>query len=188
METLTREQRSNWDRFAVQLTVRAEELGSATDAFADTVFLDVLKTHHNQVIFGRRGTGKTHLLKRLEEEFFHTFETARVVPAFVNGSMLKQKAIVTYETPETIALSLYTEFMKTLALRIHKFINTRIPVSLLDKVVRGGESKAAQQAQLIAKTLYELLEKGEVRFFPTGEASDEVQSLKQATSKVAGWD
>jgi Cdc6-like AAA superfamily ATPase len=185
MEKLTPEQRSNWDRHAVQLTVRAEELGSATDAFADTVFLDVLKTHHNQIIFGRRGTGKTHLLKRLEEEFLQTFETTRVVPAFINGSMLKQKALVTYEAPETNALSLYTEFIKALALRIHKFINTRIPVSLLDRMV-GGEGKAAKRARAIAQTLSELLEKGDVRFFPTGVVSEEVQNLKQATGKVAG--
>lgn len=157
MERMNQELRSAWNKEAVQLPVRAEELSSATAAFADTVFIDVLRTPHNQIVFGRRGTGKTHLLKRLEEEYLHTFEKSRTVPALINGTTLKQQAIATYENPELIALALYTEFIKAVATRIHKFINTRLPVGLLDKIVRGGETKIAQRARWLAETLYELL-------------------------------
>jgi hypothetical protein len=185
MEKAVSEYMQAWDKKAMRLPIRAEHLKDATAAFADTTFLDVLKTEQNQVIYGRRGTGKTHLLKRLEDEYLTDFEIRKIMPILINGSELKKRATRTYDTPELIALSLYIEFVEELASKIHKFINSRLPPGLLDKVVRGGESKTAQRARSIARSLNLIIERGEVRFLPEGEASDEVQNLHQTSTKAA---
>jgi len=184
-EEITAEHRKAWNRKALQLPVRAEQLRNATEAFADTVFLDVLKNKQNQIVYGRRGTGKTHLLKKLEEDYVAGFEILKVIPVLINGSELKKQASVTYQTPDLIALCLYVEFIEELASKIHKFISNRLPVGLLDKIVRGGEAKTAQMARSIAKSLSLVVEKGEVRFFPSGEGSEEVQNLHVASAKAA---
>ena len=177
---------SEWNSVAMALPSRAEELINATDAFADTVFVNTLKAKQNQVIYGRRGTGKTHLLKRLEEEYISKFEQYRVIPIFVNGYRLRNQANRIGEIPQVVALSLYIEFIKTLVSEIYEFINSRQEAGLLSKILYDNQSKTAQKAQSIAKEMYDLLMKGDVRFLPAGDASDEIQTLGETASKVAG--
>ena len=178
--------RSEWNNVAIALPTRGEELQNATEAFADTVFVDTLKAKQNQIIYGRRGTGKTHLLKRLEEEYIFKFDEYRVVPIFVNGSKLKNQANIIAEKPQAIALSLYIEFIKTLVSNLHEFINSQLDTSIFDKLFNRRQNQTAQKAQTIAKELNDLLVKGEVRFLPAGEASDEVQTLNETAAKVSG--
>ena len=177
--------RLDWNRVAMALPSRAEELQNATEAFADTVFIDTLKAKQNQIIYGRRGTGKTHLLKRLEEEYISKFKDYRVVPIFINGSKLRRQANIIVEIPQAVALSLYIEFIKTLVSNLHEFINSQLEVTILDKIFIGKQTQTAKKAQAISKELYDLFVTGEVRFLPAGEASDEVQTLNETAAKVS---
>src|SRR3954469_20535399 len=111
--------RDAWDAAARKLSSRAEELKDPTAAFSDTVFLDTLQAPHNQVIYGRRGTGKTHLLRRLAHELAPGFDTHRTLPVFVNGSGLRHEAVVAADTPAAVALGLYVEFVRVLTSEIH---------------------------------------------------------------------
>lgn len=176
---------SEWNKIATSLSFRADGLNSATDVFVDTIFVDTLKAKQNQIIYGRRGTGKTHLLKRLEEEYISKFEQYRVIPIFVNGSKLRRQANITVEIPQAIALSLYIEFIKTLIDRLHEFINSQLDASFWDQLRGGKQSKTAQKAQSIANEMYNLLTKGEVRFLPSGNASEEIQRINETVEKVA---
>ena len=185
MNEIDNNRRLEWNKVAMALPSRGEELQNATEAFADTVFVDTLKARQNQIIYGRRGTGKTHILKRLEEEYIFKFDEYRVVPIFVNGSKLKIQANIIAETPQAIALSLYIEFVKTLVGNLHDFINSQLDASILDKFFTGSQTQTAQKAQTIARELYDLLVIGEVRFLPAGEASDEVQTLNETAAKVS---
>ena len=183
---LQRDRRLEWNKVAMALSSRAEELENATEAFADTVFVNTLKAKQNQIVYGRRGTGKTHLLKRLEEEYISKFDEYRSVPIFINGSKLRTQSNVIYEIPAAIALSVYIEFIKTLVDKLYEFINKRLDPNIWDQVTKGKQTQTAQKAKKITKELYELLQEGEVRFLPAGEASDEVQTLNETVAKVSG--
>lgn len=177
---------SEWHKAAVALSSRAEELQNATETFAETIFLDALKAKQNQIIYGRRGTGKTHLLKRFQEECISEFQEFRSVPIFVNGSKLRHQANILIERPIVIALSLYVEFIKMLTTELHKFITSQIDPHFWDRLTGGKKIQTAKKAKTIATDLCQLLQKGEVRFLPVGEASDEVQTLNETVATVTG--
>jgi Cdc6-like AAA superfamily ATPase len=185
MSEKTRNRRTEWNSVAVSLPFRAEELQDATEAFADTIFIDTLKAKQNQIVYGRRGTGKTHLLERLKEEYISKFEEYRSVPIFVNGSHLRQEVNLIIDIPSIIALSLYVEFIKTLVFQLHEFIDSQLDPGFWDKLSFGKQTQTAERAQSIAKELYQLIQKGEVRFLPAGEASDEIQTLNETAAKVS---
>ncbi len=52
----------------VQRAEREEDPDRLARTFVDAGILDQLKSNNNQVIYGRRGTGKTHVLKVLEQQ------------------------------------------------------------------------------------------------------------------------
>jgi len=178
--------RDEWNRASAALPSRAEELAQYTETFADTVFLDVLKAKKNQVIFGRRGTGKTHLLRRLEEEYVHRFDDHHVVPIYINSRQLRAHAKIAYQSPQATAFALYVEFVKSTAQQIHEFIESRLSPSILDKIFEGDQTQRMRSAQRLASTLYALLHHGEALFLPVGEASHEIRTLQEAQSSLSG--
>lgn len=175
-----------WDKIAVELSTRAEELDSATEAFADTIFLNVLKAKQNQIIFGRRGMGKSHLLKRIDDEYRNNFNKYRIVPIFINGSQIKHQADVSIQLPQVTAFSLYVEFIKSLVLQLHSFICSQIDPSFWDNIFGTEKGIISQEANLIVNDLNILLQGGEVRFLPSGEASDELKTISETASNLSG--
>ena len=175
-----------WDKIAVGLSTRAEELESATDAFADTIFLNTLKAKQNQIIFGRRGMGKSHLLKRIDDEYRNNFEEYRVFPIFINGSQLKHQTDVVNQIPQVIAFALYIEFIKSLVVQLHYFISSQLDQSIWDNIFGTQKHAISKKANLIVSDLSNLLQSGEVRFLPSGEASNEVQTMNETASNLGG--
>ncbi|RZB33354.1 MAG: hypothetical protein SRB1_01182 [Desulfobacteraceae bacterium Eth-SRB1] len=179
-------QRSQWNSIALSLSYRAEELSNATTCFADTVFLNILRSNQNQVILVRRGTGKTHLLKRLYEEYNGSFEANLTVPILLNGSSLQTESIASVRIPSVVGLSLYIEVIKKITRELYDFINSSLDVKLWDRIFGGKNTKTAKKAQGIAQQLYELIHKGQIRYLPAGEASEEIKSLYETIEKISG--
>ncbi len=48
---------------------RAEDLDTLVETFVDSGIIELVYNTNNQVIYGRRGTGKTHVLRFLEARF-----------------------------------------------------------------------------------------------------------------------
>src|SRR5258707_852371 len=80
---------AEWDAALATLSSRAEGLLDATSAFTPTVFLNALLPSKDQIVYGRRGTGKTHLFRRLESEYRPLdFEGHRTIVSSIDASQL----------------------------------------------------------------------------------------------------
>lgn len=69
----------------VSIPERIEQSGEYSKLFFDANILISLFQKKNQVVFGRRGTGKTHLLGTLKEYYRDKFPQKRILPIFING-------------------------------------------------------------------------------------------------------
>ena len=78
----------DWYEAVTSLADRAEDIADPTATYVDTAFLATLQNKRSQIIFGRRGTGKTHLLRRLQAELLDRFSELRIVPVYIDGATL----------------------------------------------------------------------------------------------------
>jgi hypothetical protein len=177
--------KTEWDRAMAQLPSRAEALSDPITTFVDTIFLDGLTARQNQIVYGRRGTGKTHLFRRLEAELVDKFDQLYFLPIYINGSQLRQDATIMYNESSAVALAHYVQFIRTLTRELHGFISSRIKPSLWDKLLEGAETAKAKRARSIAQGLHSLLEEGQIRILPAGEASSEARTVDEAVDKAS---
>ena len=177
--------RQDWDRVASQLALRAEELDDPIATFVDTTFLEALKARHNQIIYGRRGTGKTHLFKRIEAELTETFEALRLVPIYVNGAQLWQQATLVTATPSATALAVYVKFVESLTSSLLDFVTSQAKSSWWGRLVGSPGATQSKAAHQIAHDLFNLLTTGQIRILPSGDASTEARTVNEAIEKAA---
>lgn len=67
-------------------SIRAErnESESFLEIYADKKVINRLKNHNNQIIYGRRGSGKTHLLLALAEALVEESSSKKVIPVYID--------------------------------------------------------------------------------------------------------
>jgi Cdc6-like AAA superfamily ATPase len=171
-----------WYEAVASLADRAEEITNPTAAYVDTAFLATLQNKRNQIIFGRRGTGKTHLLRRLQDELYARFGQLRMVPAYIDGATLAG-SISPYNDPAAIALGLYVELVRRTVRELSLFINGQLRPSLLDRILLSARRDQLGQMRDMASRLDRLLTQGKVRMLPMGEATAEFENLDEAVSR-----
>lgn len=173
-----------WDRAVRAMPYRAEEISDVDGTYVGTVFLDALVDNtDNQVVYGRRGTGKTHLFRRVQSELLTRFDELRRVPVYIDGATL-EGAIGPHDDPAGVALSLYVELMKRTVVELSELIRGRISPTWLDKIFYGPKRERLERAQYAADQLTALLSQGVVRTLPVGEVSSEIEDLDEAVAKL----
>jgi len=170
-----------WYETATRLADRAEDITNPTATYVDTVFLASLQNSRNQVIFGRRGTGKTHLLRRLQDELFAHFDELRIIPVYIDGATL-EGSISPHNDPAAISLALYVELLRRTVSELSLFIHDQIRPGIIDRLFFGPKQGLLSQVRDTVSRLDILLTQGKVRILPIGSASVEFEDLDQAVS------
>jgi Cdc6-like AAA superfamily ATPase len=171
-----------WYEAVASLADRAEDITNPTAAYVDTAFLTTLQNKRNQIVFGRRGTGKTHLLRRLQDELYARFGTLRMVPAYIDGATL-EGSVSSYNDPAAIALGLYVELVRRTVRELSLFINGQLRPSLLDRILLSTRRDQLGQMRGMASRLDRLLTQGKVRMLPIGGATAEFENLDEAVTR-----
>jgi hypothetical protein len=158
------------------LPLRSEQHGNYLDLFVDTGHLQMLRNPDWQVIYGRRGTGKTFLLGVLQEEAARSLAESRIMSVFVTA----QDCLVSpvgREVPDTIrALGYFQTFIELLTTRVLDSVDRLVADSsflnavigrrhhLLDRILQLQYDllEAAQEgAPVLAYSSYEVRRNGE---------------------------
>src|SRR5580693_4530522 len=112
MEPLISDQMLNaYDSTVARLATRAEDLTDFDETFVETIFPEMLEARQHQIIYGRRGTGKTHLLRLVEHRLRENFIEGGILPVYVNGSQLSQEISTVSTNPDLVALAIYVQLM-----------------------------------------------------------------------------
>jgi hypothetical protein len=182
MEPLISDQMlSNYDSTVARLASRAEDLTDFDETFVETIFPEMLEARQHQIIYGRRGTGKTHLLRLVEHRLRENFIEGGILPVYVNGSQLSQEISIVSTDPIMVALAIYVQLMQHIGAELSSFVYDLNQANFWDRIVGGKKSQTAKQADEIAATLHEILISGQVRVLPTGAVSDKATSLAEVS-------
>ncbi len=94
----------------VQRAEREEDPQRLVRTYVDTGILTQLKNTNNQVLYGRRGTGKTHVLKVLDQYFG---QSKGIVTAYIDMRMLGSSTLASDagRTGAARALGIYQDIM-----------------------------------------------------------------------------
>lgn len=171
----------DYDAAVAQLATRAEDLTDLDGTFVETIYPEIIQVRQHQIIYGRRGAGKTHLLRRVEFGLRKGFATGGILPIYVNGSQLCQEISIVSTDPATVALAIYVQLMQHIGDEIRRFVGELNQAGFWDLVVNGKKTQTAREADAIATRLEETLTSGQVRFLPAGEASDEATTLTETS-------
>lgn len=179
---------TEYDLVVAQLATRAEDLTDLYGTFVETIYPEKMQARANQIINGRRGAGKTHLLRRVEGRLRKTFADTKILPVYVNGSDLSQKINIVSSDPVTVALAIYVQLMQHVAATIRIFVSDLNQANFWNRFLVGGKSQHERTANEIAAALDEILIHGQVRRLPSGEVSDESTSLLETSfnSSIGG--
>jgi len=176
---------NNYDSVVSQLAARAEDLKDLDETFVETIFPEVIEAPQHQIIYGRRGTGKTHLLRRVELRLRKDFVEGGILPVYVNGSQLSQEISIVSQEPAMVALAIYVQLMQHIGASLSNFVYDLNQANFWDRIVGGKKSYAAKQADESAAILEDILTSGQVRVLPTGEVSDKATSLAETSKQVS---
>lgn len=172
---------TDYDLVVAQLATRAEDLTDLYGTFVETIYPEKMQTRANQIINGRRGAGKTHLLRRVEGRLRTTFSDTGILPIYVNGRDLSQEINIVSSDPATVALAIYVQLMQHVAATIRTFVADLNQANFWDRFLAGGKSQHERSANAIAVALEEILISGQVRRLPAGEVSDESTTLLETS-------
>jgi len=170
-----------YDLVVAQLATRAEDLTDLYGTFVETIYPEKMQARAKQIINGRRGAGKTHLLRRVEGRLRETFAETGILPVYVNGSDLSQEINIVSSDPATVALAIYVQLMQHVAASIRTFVADLNQANFWDRFLAGGKSQQERLANGIAEALGEILTSGQVRRLPAGEVSDESKTLLETS-------
>jgi hypothetical protein len=182
--SVTTEMQDAFELCVAQLSTNAESLTDPFGTFVETMFPEVLRAKQHQTVYGRRGVGKTHLLRRIEVGLRESFERDRCLPVYLNGSQLSQEVALVSSDPALVALAVYVQAMQQLASRLHEFITHLNETTFWDRTFSSKKAQVASRADQLASLLRNTLTSGQVRMLPKGVVSDESATLAE-TSKSA---
>lgn len=171
---------AQWDETLSRLSSRAEHLRNASSTFAPTIFLEALRPPKDQIVYGRRGTGETHLFRRLEAEYPpDEFERHRTIIILIDATSLSADSYGELPAPQVTALDLFSQLVKRISGEISNFLSTQLDPSRLERTLGKGKARQLTAARRTAISLTRLIETGEVHYLPVGEASQTTKTLRE---------
>jgi Cdc6-like AAA superfamily ATPase len=171
-----------WYEAVIRLSDRAEDLADPTSTYVETNFLSALYNARNQTIFGRRGTGKTHLLRRLQDDFISHFDEFRIAPVYIDGATL-EGSIELYSDPAAIALGLYVELLRRTVRELTPLIDDKLRHGVFDWLLAGSKRDLIGQVRETVSCLDHVLAHGKVRMLPVGGMNADLEDLDEAVLK-----
>ena len=132
---------------------RSEAYDDSSKLFVDAGIVDSLFQDRNQIVYGRRGSGKTHLLYKLEELYRDSYPEKKILPIYVDAKAIADKPLIQNLSEETFIILLYRRLMYSMLLSIKSFISDEISVSKLEKIFGIGNQEKIKSIHSIINKL-----------------------------------
>lgn len=123
------------------------------DSVVDLVSFDTLASSNTQLIYGRNGTGKTHLLRAFHQDALDRFDKIRVLPVYIDCRVLDLGPFATDVAPEQLLLSFYRRFIEKVLDQLREHASALLDQNFLAKLYG---TDAAKRGDRIRASLVEL--------------------------------
>jgi hypothetical protein len=186
MADLTAVDRSRLRTAVDEIQERAEQQDgseSFAKSYVDTHVLATLLPIKNQLVYGRRGTGKTHLLRRMEDHYASAFSERRELPIYIDGRNIEH---VPFEG-DTVSVGLlisYRRFMDEVANSLETLFREEVSLGAADRMFRwAAKRKKADAVKQHLDRLRRLSRFGDVEPGPaTGTYTKEISEQRSQSS------
>lgn len=171
---------------AIKLRVEKQPAGvNSLENFVQTIDFNALSASNTQIIYGRNGTGKSHLLKAFSQHCEETYETTKVLPVYIDMRELELGPVLPSIPLDDLIIRFYRLFLTKVVEQLKKFSNKVITVSLL-KSIFGGENKdRIQRIDQSIEKIYSILSLDNIEE-RVKEYVKKVELDKENTTKLAG--
>jgi hypothetical protein len=172
---------------SASIAERIEHSGKYSELFVDASVLPMVIPIKNQAIYGRRGTGKTHLLGRLAEYYNSEFAILKTVPVFVDGRKIAFRSVASDANPIISLILAYRRLLDTVIDAIGDFTDNEITLSFINKIWPVNEKN--KKLTEIKERLHELrriVRFGQVEIIE-GKVGSEIEQVKskEMNSQIA---
>src|SRR5438045_1289652 len=108
--------------------------------FVPLVSFDQVGTANTHVIYGRNGTGKTHLLRAFHQYCQVNYGRAKVLPVYIDCKDLELGPVATDISAADLVTRFYRRFIITVVDALESFTNQVITVPLLQQLLPGSDA------------------------------------------------
>jgi hypothetical protein len=120
------------------IPVGAERQVYNLDTFVPMVDFAVLSTLNTQIIFGRNGTGKSHLFSAFSQHYEQEYNREKMLPIYIDFKALDLGPYLPRIALDDLIIRFYRRFIHKIADRIKQFSDTILVPQTLEKLF-GGE-------------------------------------------------
>jgi hypothetical protein len=110
-----------------QRAEKSDDLSSFHPSFVPVVDHNLLASRNTQVIYGRNGTGKTHILKCFDETYTYGIQNNRILPIYLDMRELDVSRISPEMSEEDIVELFFAGFIIRIVEKINSFFENYEP-------------------------------------------------------------
>ena len=103
---------------------KSSDLSAYFPSFVPVIDLGLLASRNTQVIYGRNGTGKTHILKCFEEICTHSYKLYKVLPVYFDMRTLDISRIAPDLSEEDVVETFFSGFISGCIEQISTFVES----------------------------------------------------------------
>ena len=101
------------------------------ESFVPILSFESLSSSNTQFIFGRNGTGKTHLLRAYNEYSRANYEETRILPVFIDLKDLDLGPVLPSIPVDDLVVRFYRQFIRAIVIELERFSDDVITTTLL---------------------------------------------------------
>lgn len=142
----------------------AEQHGAeANEAnYVRIVDFDRLSAANNEILYGRNGTGKTHLLHAFEQHCYANFDTAKVLPVYIDCRQLDVRSLGAEISLERLLIIFYKRLIRKVLTDLIRFSKRVMMVGRLGLLFGSEARNRRQTIDASLKSLEQLLDEGAI--------------------------
>lgn len=169
------------NKLNAQLKAEKASSNSYIVRFADNAKYNTFKSSANNLLKGRRGMGKTHMLKLLEEELDKKLNEDRKLGVFIDLREVKSSTF-NNETPATESLECFRRFLLELTNKIYEKLNLDIGSNKLNRFLLPitKENRRINKLKNLKKTILKYTNDG--KSWSLLDKEDETRTSKKTNS------
>lgn len=148
-----------------QLVFRSDQDDSGADyaeSFVRVVDFEKLASRNTDILYGRNGTGKTHLLRAFEQFCFDDFVHAKALPVYIDCRQLDVQTLGSEISIERLLSVFYKRLIRKILTDLVEFTERTLTVDFLDRLFQSEGAVRRSKIDKSLAALKELLDEGSI--------------------------
>lgn len=179
-----------WSKAFHEISPKSEKLEQEIimKSYVDMGHLDRISNSTSQYVYGRRGTGKTHLFKYLSEHINSQFEEQKKIAIYIDTRCLRIESDENGSSPKYVAKIMYKELIHEVATALESIAQKMFWQNVVPTHRDTYDALVTSQSQDAIRQIYERVDTGVLRSTGHGKrtSKQESQTKTSREARVGG--